>query len=382
MPARAYLSLLLIGAAALGSLSACGSESASPGASLTVLAWEDYIPPDVLEDFQREFEIHVTVATFGTQHEVIDQLLAAPDQYDAVVVTGDIAGRLADLRLISPLDRSRVTNLRHVDPRFLGWSWDPSNEFTAPYDWGTTGLVYNTRVVERPTSWDVLDGADPARTAMDGDWLVVMGLALKNLGHELNSGDDGALDEAAALVSRRVAAGIPRLESVDLRNALASGELDLGMSYSGDAAWALERNPDLAFVIPDEGADLYVDVLAIPRGSRDQARANELVNFLLRPEIPAPCHRLHRLRQPERGSGRDRLRARWPARRDRGRRARPARALACARQPHARQLEPRVGDRRRSCTRALTFACLEFRDASSESARFCSDCLWSSASPP
>ncbi len=278
------LRALLAVAAWACEFAACSGPAPAPTV-LTLYSWEDYVPPEVLADFEAETGIAVEIVTFGTQHEVVDSLQEAADRFDVIIVTGDIAGRLAELRLIAPLDRARVANLRHISPDFLGWSWDPENTHTAPYDWGTTGLVYNSQRLPAPSSWSAFETADPARAAIDGDWMVALGLGLKGLGSSLNYRNDDELAAAAQLVARRVERGIPLMESVDLRDALVEGRIDLGMAYSGDAAWALERNPDLRFVIPEEGADLYVDVLAVSRGSRQQAAANDLINYLLRPDV-------------------------------------------------------------------------------------------------
>ncbi len=120
---------------------------------------------------------------------------------------------------------------------------------------------------------------------MMGATAMVRSAACWHRGYALNTANDAELNAAVETVARRVAGGTAMRESVDVRNALAAGELQAGMAYSGDAAWAIARNPNLAFVIPDEGADLYVDVLAIPRGTRNEAAANALVDFFLRPEM-------------------------------------------------------------------------------------------------
>ncbi len=266
---------------------ACGGDAAKTS-DLVMYTWEDYVPQDVLDDFAREFGTPVRVETFGTQPEAISRLQEDSGELDVLVGTGDIVGQLADLRLVSELDHAQLPNLANIDPKFLGWSWDPNNRFSAPYDWGTTGLLYDTETVARPDSWKALGTQrDTSRVALDADWLVTLGLSLKSTGYRLNSDDDGELASAADEVARLRQAGVPLMESVDLREALIAGHLDLGMSYSGDAAIAMGKNPRLGWVIPREGADLYMDVSAIVAASQHKAEAHALVNFLMRPDIQA-----------------------------------------------------------------------------------------------
>lgn len=259
-----------------------------PSAQRWFYTWEDYIPDDVLADFSHETGIDVRVETFGTQPEAISNLQEKPSGFDVLVSTGDVVGQLAGLRLVASLDRNRLPNLANIDARFLGWSWDPENRYSAPYDWGTTGILYDARVVERPTSWKALaERADASRVGLDSDWLVTLGLTLKSRGSSINADDEAQLLAAADDVARLLAAGAPLMDSVDLRQAMIDGRLDMAVSYSGDAAVAIAANPDLAWVIPDEGADLYMDVAAIVAASTHPDEAHQLVNFFMRPEIQA-----------------------------------------------------------------------------------------------
>ncbi len=278
---------LLVGLVALVVSTSC---SAAPAVrpALVLYTWEDYIPDDVLADFSRETHIDVSVETFGTQPEAIANLEENPARFDVLVSTGDIVGQLAGLRLVSSLDHAMLPNLAHIDSRFLGWSWDPENRYSAPYDWGTTGILYDTRVVETPKSWRALErSADASRVGLDSDWLVTLGLALKARGASINADDEGELAAAADNVARLLAAGAPLMDSVDLRDSMIDGRLDMAIAYSGDAAVAIAANPHLAWVIPDEGADLYMDVAAIVAASTHRDEAHQLVNYFMRPDIQA-----------------------------------------------------------------------------------------------
>ncbi|MFN8639107.1 MAG: extracellular solute-binding protein [Dehalococcoidia bacterium] len=164
----------------------------------------------------------------------------------------------------------------------------PGQPLQRPYDWGTTGILYNTRAAARPTAWRAFaQHSDASRVGLDSDWLVTLGLTLKSLGASLNADDEGPLAAAADDIARLRAAGAPLMDSVDLRQAMIDGRLDMAVAYSGDAAVALAANPDLAWVIPDEGADLYMDVAAIVAASAHRDEAHQLVNFFMRPDIQA-----------------------------------------------------------------------------------------------
>lgn len=278
---------LLVGMIALVVFSSCGAAPAARPA-LVLYTWEDYIPDAVLADFTAETGIEVRLETFGTQPEAISNLQEDPARFDVLVSTGDIVGQLAGLRLVASLDHSKLPNLANIDARFLGWSWDPDNRYSAPYDWGTTGILYDTRVVAPPTSWRALaQHPEASRVGLDSDWLVTLGLTLMSRGSSLNTSDEAQLDAAADDIARVRAAGAPFMDSVDLRQAMIDGGLDMAVAYSGDAAVAIAANPNLAWVIPHEGADLYMDVAAVVAASTHLDEAHQLVNFFMRPDIQA-----------------------------------------------------------------------------------------------
>jgi spermidine/putrescine transport system substrate-binding protein len=194
--------------------------------------------------------------------------------------------------LLLPIDRSRIPNLKHLAARFRDPIYDPGHRFSVPYQWGITGIGYDTRgVMPPPTRW--ADLFEPAyiepyknRISMLNDMREVIGAALVASGHSPESTDPQHLAQAQALLLRQKPF-LAKYDSESFEDSLASGETVLAQGWSGEIAMAQAQNPDIAFVIPAEGTFLFVDNWAIPKGARQKGLAEDFINFVLRPEISA-----------------------------------------------------------------------------------------------
>jgi len=137
---------------------ACGSgEDSAVGSQLTIFSWDDYFPPSTVPNFEAEFGIDVVVETFDSSDEVLAAVQSDPSKYDVVWLSDPFIAQMTDLRLLAELDQSNIPNLTNVDPSFLNQPWDPGNRYSAPYTWGSTGVVYNRKYVPEPgESWSLL----------------------------------------------------------------------------------------------------------------------------------------------------------------------------------------------------------------------------------
>jgi spermidine/putrescine transport system substrate-binding protein len=290
MPARTYLFAMLIAFAALLAAACGGDEEERPLSVLHFLNWEDYVDPAILEGFEAEYGIEVVIHTFDDEPELVSRL-TSPDagQFDLFVASGTVLGELAESRLLAELNQDRVSNLSNIDPTFLDQAWDPGNRYSAPYDWGTTGIVYNTNHVSPDElSWSLLSEPEIApHAALDSDFSVVIGLALVATGHPIDSTDPGALDEAVALIQEQVRNGIRFEDAYSIRVQMTEGELWAAQAFNGDAVAAMADNADLDFFIPSEGADIYFDTFGIPRDAKNKIGAELFINYILRPEVHA-----------------------------------------------------------------------------------------------
>lgn len=262
----------------------------SLGNELYVFNWDDYFAPDTLSNFEQEFGIEVHLDTFDDEDELLSVISSDTSKYDLFIGSDSLIGEMTDLRLLANIDHENVPNLSNIDPKFLDRPGDPENQYSVPYDWGTTGIMYDTRCVQpEEESWAVL--ADPrvaGKVAMDTDPAVTIGSVLKYLGYSRNSNVESELAEAGDfledLVLRQQLRFIPSIGVIEV---MGTGELCMAQAYNGDAAFVMADNPDVAFFIPEEGSDLYFDVMAVPRDARHKAAAEAFINYVLRPDVHA-----------------------------------------------------------------------------------------------
>jgi len=280
---------VVIGLAAL--VTACGSDGGSEvGGELHVYNWEDYFAPTTLQDFEAESGIRVFLDTFGDETELLSTIASDPSRYDVFIGTDALVGQMKGLRLVARLNLDNIPNLANIDPRFLDLPGDPGNQYSVPFDWGTTGVLYNETCIEpEEESWAVLrDPRVAGRVALDSDPTVVIGATLKSLGYSWFSSSEKEVAETTAVLREQVSTVRPMfLTATEARARMASGELCAAQAYNGDAAFAMAENEDLAFFVPKEGSDIWFDVMAIPRDAKNKAAAEIFLNYVLRPDVQA-----------------------------------------------------------------------------------------------
>ena len=286
-PSALLAAALLAAALAPG----CGREASAPATpekKLNVFIWSAYLPQDVIDDFAKRTGAKVSVDLYDSNEALLAKLKSGVADYDFVVPSDYMVRILVEEKLILPLDRARFTHWSNLDPRFLDKPFDPGNAHTVPYFWGTTGLGFNKATLGTVDSWAaVFDPQHKGRILMLDDMRECFGAALKLMGRSLNEKDPAVLRQAAAML-REQKKLVRTYNSGDFANILASGDVDLAHGYNGQLAEAVRSAPDrLAYVVPKEGATLWLDSMAIPAAARHADLAYEFIDFLLEPEIGA-----------------------------------------------------------------------------------------------
>jgi putrescine transport system substrate-binding protein len=297
---------LAFSAVAIGLLLAAGARS-QPQRVVNFYNWSDYVDPAVLDDFTKKTGIAVRYDTFDTSDTLEAKLLAGQSGYDVVVPTGYFLAREIAAGIFQPLDKSTLPNLVHVWPEIAERlaAYDPSNRYAVNYMWGTTGIGYNVKAVQKILgpgaaidSWSsVFDPDQIAKFKDCGVHLLdssddVMSAALHYLGLDPNSSAPADLQKAADLLIK-IRPYVRKFHSSEYINALASGEICLALGYSGDVKQAQKRaaaaNSGIAidYAIPKEGAPLWFDNMAIPKDAPHVAAAHELINYMLDPQVAA-----------------------------------------------------------------------------------------------
>jgi putrescine transport system substrate-binding protein len=269
--------------------------------------WSNYMAPGVLDAFTRETGIKVVYDTFDANETLETRLLAGKSGYDVVVPTAYFLQRQITAHVFQKLDKSKLPNLANAWPlvvRRLS-TYDPGNLYAVNYMWGTTGIGYNVKAVQKILgpdakidSWDIV--FKPENLAKFRDCGVQMldsaddifPAALSYLGLDPNSTRQADLEKAAELVSK-VRPYVRKFHSSEYLSALATGEICLVVGWSGDVMQARSRaaeaksGVEIGYTIPKEGAQMFFDNLAIPADAQHVAEAYQLIDYLYRPEVAA-----------------------------------------------------------------------------------------------
>jgi spermidine/putrescine-binding protein len=254
---------------------------------LYVLNWGDYIDEDVLTEFieaHPEIEMHYDTTT--SNEEMLIQVQNDSSIYDLCVPSDYTISKMRQMDLLQPLDFNKIPNFSNIDPSFLGKEFDPNNRYSIPYMWGTVGIVYNTAMVGEPVdSWESLwDPEYENQIIMYDSIRDSMGVALKKLGYSLNATDPDQIAAAEAELVRQKPLVLAYLVD-DIRERMISGSAAFGVMYAGDALYCIEENPDLAYVVPKEGSNIWFDNIVLMKNSKNAEAAHIFINYLCDAEI-------------------------------------------------------------------------------------------------
>jgi spermidine/putrescine transport system substrate-binding protein len=259
---------------------------------LVFFTWSEYIDPEVVSEFEERFDAKIRFSYFESDDTRTDILVANEGTgFDLALVAGLDIQKYAKRNWLAPLGQTSVPNLEHIDPRWRD-AFPGAREYAVPYFWGTTGIAYRADLVPEPiTSWKQLLQPPEAlrgKIVMNNYSRDVIGVALKALGYSLNSSDRSQLKQAEELLqAQRPYVSSYSYVSLSEESALVSGDVWLSMIYSGDALMVKEHNEDIAYVLPEEGANLWVDYIAVMQSSKNKELAREFINFLNEPKIAA-----------------------------------------------------------------------------------------------
>ncbi len=255
---------------------------------LNIYNWSDYIGPEVIPAFEKEFGVEVTYDTFESSEEMVAKLQAGATGYDIVVPTTYAVTVLLKSHLLAPLSTRYLTNLGNVAPVFRGLPHDPGNTYAVPWQWGMTGIAWRKDLVHAvPDSWAVFLGQEPrGKMTMLDDVRDVIGVFLRLRGHSINSTDPA---ELAAARADAIAAkkNLKAYLSAPVKAQLIAGDVWMAQLWNGDAAQARREQPALEWVLPREGSTLWIDSLVVPASAPHPRAAHEFMNYILRPEVGA-----------------------------------------------------------------------------------------------
>lgn len=266
-------------------LGGCFGKNSDSSNVINVFNCGDYIDEDLIKKFTEETGIKVQYSTYDTNEIMYSKIKSGSNNYDLVFPSDYMIEKMIKEDMALKLNYDNIPNYKYIGEEFKGHSYDPTNEYTVPYMWGTVGIVYDPDIVTEPvTSWEILwDEKYKDQIIMFDSVRDTMSVALKILGYSINTTNPDEINEAAELLTKQKP--IVKAWFVDqVKDAMINEEAALATVWSGDANYIISENPRLKYAIPEEGSNKWFDCMVVPKGAKNQEGAEALINFLTDPE--------------------------------------------------------------------------------------------------
>ncbi len=275
---------LVLSLAIMLPLCACGDTRET----ITVYNWGDYIAPGIVDKFEEETGIRVVYETFEMNEDMYTKLKNSNNSYDVVIPSDYIIERMIDEDMLEKIDFANVPNFEKIDAEFKNPSFDPTNEYSVPYMWGTLGILYNKTMVNGTIdSWGALfDKQYADNIIMMNSQRDAIGMTLKYLGYSLNESSPEALEKVKNKLNEQSPLVLTWVVD-EVKDKMIGGEAALALIYMGDAVYCKGYNSDLEYVIPKEGSNIFFDSMCIPKCAKNKSGAEKFINFMCRPDIAA-----------------------------------------------------------------------------------------------
>ena len=250
---------------------------------VNVCSWGEYIDESLITRFEEETGIRVNYQTAESNEALYSLIKMGGADFDVIVPSDYMIARLIEEDMLAELDYDNIPNFDLIDDTYKHLSYDPENKYTVPYTWGALGIIYNTAMVSEPiTSWSAMfDPQYAGQVLMINNSRDAIGAALLSLGYSLNTTDETQLEEAFSLIKQAKDNGVYQAFVMDeVFGKMEGGNAAIAMYYAGDYLTMLENNEDLAFVIPEEGSNWFVDAMCVLKSSQHKDEAEEWINFI------------------------------------------------------------------------------------------------------
>ena len=277
-----------------GVLSSCGKDSGSTETTkkddntLVILNYGKYIDESVLDQFEKETGIKVKLEEYESPEEMYTKFSAGSINYDLVCTSDYMVERLINEDQVLEINFDDFEYYKNLDSSIIEASqiFDPENKYSIPYCFGTVGILYNKTMVDDPVdSWSILwDEKYADNILMQDSVRDAFMVALKLKGYSMNTLDEGELNEAKQiLIDQKPLVQAYVIDQV--RDKMIGNEAAIGVIYSGEAIYTQKENPNLEYVIPKEGSNIWIDSWVIPKNAEHKENAEKFINFLCRPDI-------------------------------------------------------------------------------------------------
>lgn len=262
--------------------------SGSQSDKLVIYNWGDYIDPALLKKFTKETGIQVQYETFDSNEAMYTKIKQGGTTYDIAVPSDYTIDKMIKEGLLVKLDKSKLKGMDNIGKEFLGKSFDPKNDYSIPYFWGTVGIVYNDQLIKNPPKhWIDLWRPEYKNQIMLIDGArEMLGIGLTTYGNSVNSKNMSQLSQA----ENRLQALTPNVKAIvadEMKGYMIQGDAGIGVTFSGEASEMLDSNEHLHYVVPSEGSNLWFDNLVLPKTMKHEKEAYAFLNFINEPKNAA-----------------------------------------------------------------------------------------------
>lgn len=267
-------------------LTGCGSSSSASNGELNVFVWTEYVSDAAFEAFEKETGIKVNVSTFSSNEDMLAKLKSESEgTYDIVQPSDYAVEYLIAQDKLEELDKEKLPNMKNIKSAYLDPSYDPGNVYSMPYEGGVACIAVNKSKVDKEiTSYgDLFDPELAGKIVVLDDYRAIIGMTARSMGYSMNETDATKLAEIQDKLLT-IKGNIKLYDSDSPKSALISGDCTVGMVWSAEVALSMDENPDIEIVYPEEGAYVFLDNWAIPRGSKNYENALAFINFMMSAE--------------------------------------------------------------------------------------------------
>ncbi|WP_440526557.1 ABC transporter substrate-binding protein [Simiaoa sp.] len=284
---RKMFGFLMTGVMVCSMLTGCGNTGTdAQKGQVNVFIWTEYVSEAAIIDFEKDTGIKVNVSTYSSNEDMLAKLKSESEgTYDVILPSDYAIEYLIAQDKLEALDKDKLSNLSNIDPAYLDESFDPGNVYSVPYEGGVACIAVNTAKVDKEiTSYaDLFDPSLKSQLVVLDDYRAVIGMTERSMGLSMNETDPDTLAQVEEKLLT-LKDNIKLYDSDSPKSALISGDCTVGMVWSAEVALAMDENPDIEIVYPTEGAYVFLDNWAIPKGAKNYDAAMEFINYMLSAE--------------------------------------------------------------------------------------------------
>jgi spermidine/putrescine-binding protein len=278
-------------------ISGCGGNKSSGGSNedskgkdneLNLFIWSEYMPERVIKQFEKETGIKVNYNVYSSNEEMLAKISAGAVGYDISVASDYMVEIMLKQKLLEPINKDNIPNLKNLDGQFLGQSFDPGNEYSVPYMWGNVVIAVNKDQVKKDVKGfqDLWDPEFKNSLVVLDDQRILIGIGNKLQGESMNATDPEVIQKSKDILMDLLP-NIKAYDSDSPKTMLTNGEAKAGIVWGAEAYLAEKENPAVETVLPQEGTNLWMDNFVIPKGAPNKRNAETFIDFILRPEVSA-----------------------------------------------------------------------------------------------